>query len=109
MEDGRVIVKKSVFTEEEEKTEEVINIDPAEEMKVLVSGMLCREGRRFVRVSFMRGKDWAEGIVPDGVIDRSEGFNGEELGRLKDYLESEKEMILEQARGVNPLRNMLDM
>lgn len=94
MEDGKVIVKKE---------------SSSEEMKVLVSGMLRKEDKKFVRVSFLRGKDWAEGIVPDGIIEKSEGFTAEEIGKLEDYLEGEKAEILEQARSVNPIRKMFNM
>ncbi len=94
MEDGKVIVKKE---------------SSSEEMKVLVSGMLRKEDKKFVRVSFLRGKDWAEGIVPDGIIEKSEGFTAEEIGKLEDYLEGEKAAILEQARSVNPIRKMFNM
>ena len=94
MEDGKVIVKK----------------DPIPEgMKVLVSGMLHKEDKKFVRVSFFRGKDWAEGIVPEGIIEKSEGFTKEEIGKLEEYLEGEKAAILEQARSVNPIRKMFNI
>ncbi len=76
------------------------------DINMLVSGMIKQDGRSFVRVSFLRDKNWAEGIVPDGVIEKSEGFSEEELAQLAMYLVQEKDMILEQAKSVNPLRNM---
>lgn len=91
MEDGRVVVKKNSISEE---------------MSVLVSGMLHKGDKAFVRVSFLRGKDWAEGIVPDGVIVKSEGFTKEEIGKLEDYLAEDKEQIMKQAKGVNPIRKL---
>lgn len=91
MEDGRVVVKRKSVSDE---------------MNILVSGMLHKGEKTFVRVSFLRGKDWAEGIVPDGVIEKSEGFTNEEIDKLEDYLEGDKDTILRQAKGVNPLRNM---
>lgn len=94
MEDGKVFVKKSVTEEEKES------------MQVLVSGVLRREGRNFVRVSFLRGKDWAEGIVPDGVIEKSGGFTEEEIGKLEEYLAGDKDKIIAQAKGINPIRNL---
>lgn len=94
MEDGKVIVKSDVAPEE---------------MKVLVSGMIRKEDKKFVRVSFLRGKDWAEGIVPDGMIEKSEGFTKEEISQLEDYLAGEKAAILEQAKSVNPIRKMFNM
>lgn len=94
MEDGKVIVKKE---------------SASEEMQVLVSGMLRREEKKFVRVSFLWGKDWAEGIVPDGIIEKSEGFTKEEIGKLEEYLAGERAALLEHAKRVNPIRNMLNM
>ncbi len=94
MEDGKVIVKRE---------------SSSEEMKILISGMLRREDRKFVRVSFFRDEDWAEGVVPDGIIEHSEGFTKEEISKLEDYLVGEKAAILEQAKGVNPIRKMFDM
>ena len=98
MEDGKVIVKKSPAEAVQE-----------EAMNILVSGVLHREDRTFVRVSFLRGRDWAEGILPDGVIEKAEGFTEEESGKLEAYLAGEKDMLLRQAKGINPIRNLFQL
>lgn len=98
MEDGKVIVKKSPAEAVQE-----------EAMNILVSGVLHREDRTFVRVSFLRGIDWAEGILPDGVIEKAEGFTEEEIGKLEAYLAGEKDMLLRQAKGINPIRNLFQL
>ncbi|MCI8897275.1 MAG: hypothetical protein K2P22_01555 [Lachnospiraceae bacterium] len=98
MEDGKVIVKKSPAEAVQE-----------EAMNILVSGVLHREDRTFVRVSFLRGRDWAEGILPDGVIEKAEGFTEEEIGKLEAYLAGEKDMLLRQAKGINPIRNLFQL
>ena len=98
MEDGKVIVKKSPVEAVQE-----------EAMNILVSGVLHREDRTFVRVSFLRGRDWAEGILPDGVIEKAEGFTEEETGKLEAYLTGEKDMLLRQAKGINPIRNLFQL
>ena len=98
MEDGKVIVKKSPAEAVQE-----------EAMNILVSGGLHREDRTFVRVSFLRGRDWAEGILPDGVIEKAEGFTEEEIGKLEAYLAGEKDMLLRQAKGINPIRNLFQL
>lgn len=95
MEEGKVFVKKESGVAEEK-----------EGMQVLVSGVLRKEGRNFVRVSFLRGKDWAEGIVPDGVIEKSEGFTEEEVRKLEEYLAGDKNEIIARAKGINPIRNL---
>ena len=98
MEDGKEIVKKSPAEAVQE-----------EAMNILVSGVLHREDRTFVRVSFLRGRDWAEGILPDGVIEKAEGFTEEEIGKLEAYLAREKDMLLRQAKGINPIRNLFQL
>lgn len=106
MEDGKVIVKQAKCDEKQDGTGQN---GEAGEMKVLVSGVLRAESRNFVRVSFLRGKDWAEGIVPDGVIEKSDGFTEEEIDRLEDYLAGDKDTIIRQARGINPIRNLFNI
>lgn len=114
MEDGRVIIKSAgagkTSTGSGSDSQNSGKTDvTAEAMNVLVSGVLHHEGKTFVRVSFLRGKDWAEGIVPDGVIEKSEGFSGEEIGQLQAYLAGEKEMFLRQAKQINPIRNLFQI
>lgn len=113
MEDGKVILKKVIVEDtverkgEEKKETESITL--SDDIKMLVTSMLRREGKAFARVSFLREEDWAEGVVPGGKIEKSEGFSEEEIEKLESYLTGEQEMILEQAKGVNPLRNLFDM
>lgn len=76
-------------------------------VNMLVSGIINREGKRFARVSFIRGKDIAEGIVPDGVVDHAEGFSDAEVAKLERYLRENCGEIMEQARQVNPIKNWL--
>lgn len=110
MDDGKVILKKVVITDEEEpekaaqeeKTTPVLSDD----IKMLVTSMIHKEGKAFARVSFLRDNDWAEGIVPGSRIEKSEGFSGEEIEKLEAYLAGEQEMILREAKGVNPIRNL---
>lgn len=106
MEDGKVIIKEET-TASGNDGNGVIDVE--QDVKILVSGAIHKDDRIFARVSFMRGTDWAEGIVPDGVIEKSEGFTEEEIRGLQDYLVREKDMLVSQAKGVNPLRNMLGM
>ncbi|MBD5524909.1 MAG: hypothetical protein HDR04_10940 [Lachnospiraceae bacterium] len=106
MEDGKVIVKRETAASENDGNKV---IDVEQDVKILVSGVIRRDERTFARVIFMRGMDWAEGMVPDGTIGESEGFTQEEITQLEDYLAREKDMLISQAKDVNPLRNMLGM
>ena len=114
MEDGKVIVKKIIVddsVEDGENRDASKNEPPAlsDDIKMLVTSMIHKGEEFFTRVSFLRGSDWAEGIVPGGKIEKSEGFSEEEIEKLEAYLAGEEEMILQQAKGINPLRNLFNM
>lgn len=115
MEDGKVIIKKIIVDDSVENGENrnVSKSEPptlSDDINMLVTSMIHKEdGSTFARVSFLREKDWAEGIVPGGRIEKFEGFNEEEIEKLEAYLVGEEEMILQQAKGVNPLRNLFNM
>lgn len=78
-----------------------------DEVKMLVSCVVVKENRKIVRVSFVRGKDYAEGILPDGLIENSKGFTAEEVRKLETFMRSNRQDILKEAKAVNPLRNWL--
>ena len=78
-------------------------------VNMLVSGIINKEGRRYARVSFVRGNDIAEGIVPDGIVDHAEGFSDDEIFKLERYKRENRGEIMEQARQVNPLKNWLGL
>ncbi len=77
------------------------------EVDMLISGFFTKDGRKMMRVSFTRGKDFAEGLLPDGIIDRSEGFSQEELEKLERFLRANSREIMEQGRQINPIRSWL--
>ncbi len=78
-----------------------------DEVKMMVSCVVVKDNRKIVRVSFLRGKDYADGFLPDGVIEKSGGFAPEEVQKLENYLRANRQDILKQAREINPLRNWL--
>lgn len=110
MDDGKVIVKK-IIIEDPDMTpqKEPVASSLSEDIKMLVTSMIHKGEKSFTRVSFLRGSDWAEGIVPGGKIEKSEGFDAEEIKKLEAYLLGEEEMILRQAKGINPLRNLFEL
>lgn len=74
-----------------------------QEFCMTYSGLLMqKDGKKIVRVVFERGKDYAEGVVPSGAIERSSGFTQEELQQLSDYLIQNGDDILAKAKEVNP-------
>lgn len=76
-------------------------------VNMMVSAIINRDGKRFARVSFIRGRDIAEGIVPDGIVDHAKGFSDAEVAKLERYLRENRGEIMEQARQVNPIKNWL--
>ncbi|WP_300803068.1 hypothetical protein [uncultured Acetatifactor sp.] len=85
-----------------------------DEVKMLVFCVVEKEGRKIVRVSFLRGMeeersmDYAEGILPDGIIVKSEGFSETEVQKLEAYMRANRKDILKQAKEINPLRNWMN-
>ncbi len=97
---------KKVIIADTELREETAAPILSDDIKMLVTSMIHKEGKAFARVSFLRDSDWAEGIVPGGKIEKAEGFSAEEIEKLEAYLVGEQEMILQEAKEVNPIRNL---
>ncbi len=106
IDDGKVILKKVIIadTEEQDKAPQKEEAGPV--LSDDITSMIHKDGKAFARVSFLRDNDWAEGIVPGGRIEKAEGFSEEEIEKLEAYLVGEQEMILQEAKGVNPIRNL---
>ncbi|MCI9336423.1 MAG: hypothetical protein HFH93_02600 [Lachnospiraceae bacterium] len=79
-----------------------------DEVKMLISCVVEKEGQKMVRISFLRGKDYAEGILPEGIVVKSEGFTQEEVKKLEDYIRANRQDILRQAKEINPFRNWIN-
>ena len=77
------------------------------EFKMTYSGIIQQKGQKIVRISFERGKDFAEGTLPSGNIEKSSGFTAEETKQLSQYLLQNAEDIMERAKQVNPLRSWI--
>lgn len=71
------------------------------------STVLSKNGRPFVSVMFERGKDRAEGTVPDCIITKNEGFTEEEVAELEDYMEAQKKEIIDNAKRISDIRHLL--
>ena len=79
----------------------------SEELRMTYSGVITKKNQKIVHVSFERGKDFAEGTLPSGKIEKSSGFTNEELQQLSDYLLQNVDDIMKKAEQVNPLRNWM--
>lgn len=80
----------------------------SDEVKMLISCMVEKEGKKIVRLSFLRGNDYAEGILPEGIIEKAKGFTEEEVGKLERYIRTNRKDILQQSKEINPLRNWMN-
>ncbi|MBR6769831.1 MAG: hypothetical protein IKM28_01055 [Lachnospiraceae bacterium] len=79
-----------------------------DEIRMTYSGLLLKDEEKMVRICFERGEsDYAEGIVPRGTIEKSNGFSGEELEQLKVYIQDNATDIIKMAKEVNFLDDWL--
>ena len=68
-----------------------------------------KNNRKIVRIQFERsgesGKELAEGLIPDCVIVRQNGYTAEEVQWLEEYLGDNLDDIMERAKAIsNPLK-----
>ena len=49
----------------------------------------------------------AEFALPEGNLVRNNGFSDEEINRLKDYVDNERDSIFDMAKKINPMRELL--
>lgn len=69
-----------------------------EEMKMTHSGILVKNGKRYVSVRFERGSDVAEAMLPDCKVTKNTGFSKEEVEGLEGYLVQENEPYFLQGK-----------
>lgn len=90
-----------------------VSLDKNNEMKLTYTGILHnKKGEKIVRVCFEQfdaaGKRrFAEGIVPEGRIDKSEGLKEEEIEQLEDYLRENAAEIMTEARKITGITHWL--
>ena len=78
-----------------------------DEVKLTVSSILTKNNKPFVAVRFERGNDSAEGILPECEINSYTGFSEEEVGALMDYLKANRRMLLEKAKDISGITNLM--
>lgn len=82
----------------------------AGEMKLLISGIVDKEGNKKACVYFedenIPGR-YAEGYVPDCKIVRQQGFSEEEITKLEEYLLENIAAIKREAQDINPIKAMM--
>ena len=78
-----------------------------EELKMMVSGIVPKDGRKNIYVVFEDGKRKAEGSVPDCVITSQPGFSDEEVKMLVLYMKQQQDVIRELSKDVNPIKALM--
>lgn len=77
-----------------------------EDVSLTYTGIMKKGEQKIVRVRFTRngGKDFAEGMIPDGKIETSSGFSEKELASLSFYLKANKDEIYQKAKEITGFR-----
>ena len=78
-----------------------------DEVRLDISGVSEKDGQKRAYVRFSRGKDYAEGYIPDCVLTKVQGFSEEEAGQLVDYLKANLTELKKRAAAVNPLNAIM--
>ena len=74
-----------------------------DEVKLDLSGVVEKDGKKIAYICFTRGKDIAEGYIPDCVFTKVQGFTDEEVSMLTDYLRANLTDLKRKAAAINPL------
>lgn len=76
-------------------------MNKSDELRMTYSGLMMKDGEKMVHVYFERNQgDYAEGIVPRGVIVKYSGFSDEEIQQLVIYLQDNASEIIKQAKQI---------
>lgn len=79
----------------------------SEELKMTVSGIVPKDGRKSIYVVFEDGNRKAEGYVPDCVITENHGFEENEVKMLELYMKQNQDQIREIAKVINPIKALM--
>ncbi len=82
-------------------------MNQSDEVKLTISSILTKDNKPMVAVRFERGQDFAEGILPECEIQKSQGFSAEEKEALAAYLKNNRKMLLLKAKEISGITNML--
>ena len=79
----------------------------AENLKMTVSGIVPKDGRKSIYVVFEDGERKAEGYVPDCIITQNDGFEEDEVKMLELYMKQNQDQIREIAKMINPIKALM--
>ena len=73
------------------------------ELKMVVSPVCTKEGKKYAYVSFSDGYRKAEGKIPACEIISNEGFSEEEVEQLEAYMHKELQQLKKMAASIHVL------
>lgn len=79
----------------------------SDELKMSVSPICTKDGKKYAFVSFTDGMRMAEGKIPDCVITSNDGFCAGEVRQLEDYMRQELPQLKKLAAGINVMDSFL--
>ena len=79
----------------------------SQELKMTISGIVPKDGRKNIYVVFEDGSRKAEGRVPDCVIEKNSGFTEDEVSMLELYMKQNLDLIREHAKLINPIKALM--
>ena len=79
-----------------------------DELKMSVSPICTKDGKKYAFVSFTDGVRTAEGKIPDCVITSNVGFSEDEVQQLEDYMKQELSQLKKMAAGINVMKTFLE-
>lgn len=80
----------------------------SDELKMSVSPICAKDGKKYAFVSFTDGKRTAEGKIPDCKITSSDGFGRDEIEQLEDYMSRELPQLKKMAAGINIMKSFMN-
>ena len=78
-----------------------------DEVKLDITGVVEKDGKKVSHIRFTRGADYAEGYIPDCVFTKVQGFTDEEVEQLTDYLKANLTDLKKRAAAISPLNAFL--
>lgn len=77
------------------------------ELKMSVSPICTKDGKKYAFVSFTDGERVAEGKIPDCVITDNQGFDIVQVQQLEAYMKQELPNLKKMAAQINVMDNFL--
>ncbi len=72
-----------------------------------VSAMTRGKDSKAVYVFFQDGTRSAELSLPECIVVKNDGFDEEEIQKLRDYVDGQRETIYDMAKQVNPVKALM--